>query len=109
MEDVLGVLPFGNQIWLVSMKGKHIRDTLEYSVQGYSTVNMKGKFLQLTGQSQEMLYNTQTIYRLYQFSSCPAKSKHVQTAGSACGIQLDSGRWSILGIYFNILTLKALN
>ena len=48
--DVITVLPFNNKVVLVKMKGKDIRDMLQYSVHRHNDWDGGGRFLQLSGQ-----------------------------------------------------------
>ncbi|XP_033121084.1 5'-nucleotidase-like, partial [Anneissia japonica] len=47
--DLNMVLPFGNTVDIVEIKGKYIREALEFSVYKYGTDYMGGEFLQMTG------------------------------------------------------------
>ncbi|XP_033112625.1 snake venom 5'-nucleotidase-like [Anneissia japonica] len=47
--DLNMVLPFGNTVDIVEIKGKYIREALEFSVYKYGTDNLGGEFLQMTG------------------------------------------------------------
>ena len=49
MGDILGVLPFVNNMVLMRMKGSDIMEALEWSVTDYNREERKGKFLQMSG------------------------------------------------------------
>lgn len=49
MGDILGVLPFINNMVLIRMKGSDIMEMLEWSVEDYNREERKGKFLQMSG------------------------------------------------------------
>jgi 2',3'-cyclic-nucleotide 2'-phosphodiesterase (5'-nucleotidase family) len=51
MKDLLAVQPFGSTVDLVTMKGKHLKQVFEYSVQGLDLdyFDPSGKFLQVSG------------------------------------------------------------
>ncbi|XP_077977813.1 5'-nucleotidase-like [Glandiceps talaboti] len=49
VEDVVLVLPFGNTIDIVQLKGVHLRESLEHSVESYNPVVQAGQFLQFSG------------------------------------------------------------
>ena len=47
MKDLVDAMPFSNTIDAVEIKGKYIREMLEYSVAGYAKYS--GSFLQVAG------------------------------------------------------------
>ena len=47
--NVLEVLPFGNEIDLVTMKGSTILKALEKSVEGWDPIDQSGAFLHFSG------------------------------------------------------------
>ncbi|ROT60904.1 hypothetical protein C7M84_021432 [Penaeus vannamei] len=51
MEDILTVAPFQNTIDIVELKGRHVKEMFEYSVQNYDITgqNLFGGFLQVSG------------------------------------------------------------
>lgn len=49
--DVITVLPFGNEIDMVKIKGSNLRKQLELSVQDYDVIDQHGKFLQFSGEN----------------------------------------------------------
>ena len=53
LEDVMTVLPFRNTIDLMEIKGKHLLEAFEFSVDGYDPngFHTAGKFLQISGKS----------------------------------------------------------
>ena len=51
MGNVLEVLPFGNEIDLITVRGSTLLKALEKSVSNYDPVEMDGAFLQFSGNS----------------------------------------------------------
>lgn len=51
LEDILTVFPFQNTVDLIEIKGKHLREAFEFSVEGYDPkgFHLAGKFLQVSG------------------------------------------------------------
>ncbi|XP_070569172.1 snake venom 5'-nucleotidase-like [Ptychodera flava] len=49
VEDVVTVLPFGNTVDIVQLKGEHLLESLEHSVSRYSPLVQAGEFLQISG------------------------------------------------------------
>ncbi|XP_042861628.1 LOW QUALITY PROTEIN: 5'-nucleotidase-like [Penaeus japonicus] len=51
MEDILTVAPFQNTIDIVELRGQHVKEMFEYSVQNYDSTgqNLFGGFLQVSG------------------------------------------------------------
>ena len=51
IRDLLSIFPFGNNLVVVSLKGKEIKDMLEHSVSkmGECGVEKSGGFLQVSG------------------------------------------------------------
>ena len=49
MGNVLEVLPFGNEVDLVTMKGSTILKALEKSVEGWDPIDQSGAFLHFSG------------------------------------------------------------
>ena len=47
MRDLVDVMPFSNTVDAVEIKGKYIREMLEFSVAGYEKYS--GSFLQVAG------------------------------------------------------------
>lgn len=48
--DLISVSPFGSTLDLIEIKGQHILEALEHSVEGYDKVRQHGKFLQVSGE-----------------------------------------------------------
>ncbi|KAJ8315632.1 hypothetical protein KUTeg_007782 [Tegillarca granosa] len=46
---LLTLMPFGNKVDIITLKGKYLREALEHSVERYSPVNRPGAFLQMSG------------------------------------------------------------
>lgn len=51
MEDILQVLPFDNTIDMIEIKGEHLLEAFQYSIEGYDPngFHPAGKFLQVSG------------------------------------------------------------
>lgn len=47
--DVITVMPFGNEVDMIKVKGSNLRQQLEYAVEDYDPVDQHGKFLQFSG------------------------------------------------------------
>jgi 2',3'-cyclic-nucleotide 2'-phosphodiesterase (5'-nucleotidase family) len=47
--EAMAVMPFGNELDVVTVKGKNIRDQLEISVKDWSAKGESGRFLQMAG------------------------------------------------------------
>lgn len=47
--DVLTTMPFRNNVDLINLQGKYLRQALEHSVQHYDKLNRAGAFLQVSG------------------------------------------------------------
>ncbi|XP_060557565.1 snake venom 5'-nucleotidase-like [Ruditapes philippinarum] len=54
--EAMAVMPFGNELDVVTVKGKNIRDQLEISVKDWSAKGESGRFLQMAG--LKVVYNT---------------------------------------------------
>ena len=52
------MMPFGNELDVVTVKGKNIRDQLEISVKDWSSKGESGRFLQMSG---KLIYYIPTI------------------------------------------------
>ena len=50
LGDVLTILPFGNVIDMVKLRGLHVRQAFENSVAKYDPVDKPGAFLQASGE-----------------------------------------------------------
>jgi 5'-nucleotidase len=49
LEDLFSMMPFGNTIELIQLKGDIIRQAFEYAVRDYQTEDAHGRFLQVSG------------------------------------------------------------
>ena len=47
--DILTVLPFGNQVDIIKVTGKNLREQIEFSVSEYTVSQPNGAFLQVSG------------------------------------------------------------
>lgn len=47
--ELITVMPFHNEVDVVTVKGKNIRDQLEVSVSDYDLKSPHGRFLQMSG------------------------------------------------------------
>ena len=47
-SDLMGLLPFTNTVDIVKLKGRDLRDTLEFSTSSLGT-DKRGRFLQVSG------------------------------------------------------------
>lgn len=47
--DLLTLMPFGNSVDVIDIKGKYLRQALEHSVENYDPVSKPGAFLQMSG------------------------------------------------------------
>ena len=48
--DVLTTMPFGNNVDLINLQGRYLRQALEHAVSKYDKLNRAGAFLQVSGQ-----------------------------------------------------------
>ncbi|XP_060553664.1 5'-nucleotidase-like [Ruditapes philippinarum] len=55
--DIYSVLPFGNEIDILTVSGKNLREQLEHSVANYDRSDPRGAFLQMSG--LRVVYNLQ--------------------------------------------------
>ena len=49
--DVMTLMPFGNSVDIISIRGKYLRQALEHSVSRYDVTDRPGAFLQVSGKS----------------------------------------------------------
>ncbi|OWF50209.1 5'-nucleotidase-like [Mizuhopecten yessoensis] len=47
--ELLTLMPFGNTVDVIDIKGKYLRQALEHSVENYSPIDKPGAFLQMSG------------------------------------------------------------
>lgn len=68
--DVLTTMPFGNNVDLINLQGKYLRQALEHSVERYDRLNRAGAFLQVSGASSFTINGVKSICLSTRLISC---------------------------------------
>jgi 5'-nucleotidase len=75
LEDLFSMMPFGNTVELIQLKGDVIRQAFEYAVRDYQTEDAHGRFLQVSG--VKVVYdlsrpkNERVVSLLVRCDDCP--------------------------------------